>query len=315
MTDNYVNPKKSGKRLMGLVAGIVLLLLLVIVGMNSFFTISEGFVAAVYTFNRLESVETATGVHFKVPFVQDVTQIDVREQSIEVPQNAYTRDTQTVENLVVKVNYSLNVSQIAQIIQETGVSFVYDKIIEPNVLSITRNTIGQYAADALIENRAEIAQAIQSQLDSIFASKGVTLSAFTIQNIDFEDSFEEAVRRKVEAEQKALEAQNQTREKEELGKQQVIAAQAEADAIKAKAEAEAYSIRTKAEAEAYAVEVINDQLMGNPDYIQYLYAIGWNGQLPMVQGEGASPIIDIRGLQTQTRAPVAALPATPAPEN
>lgn len=316
MSETVVPKRSNRKWLKWLVLAAIVIILLSILGSSAVYTVSEGFVAAKYTFSKLDSIVTTAGMHLKIPFVQTVSMIDVREQSIAIEQNAYTRDTQTVEVLAVKINYRLNVAHLEQIIQETGVYDVFDKIIEPNVLSVTRNTIGQYAADALIEHRAEISQSIQDQLTGRFAENGVTLIAFTIQNIDFENSFEEAVRRKVEAEQKALEAQNQTREKEELGKQQVIQAQAEADAIKAKADAESYGIKARAEAEAFAVEIINRQLVGSPDYIQYLYVTQWNGQLPMVQGSDASPIIDLRDYQEASAARAAATPAptvTPTP--
>ncbi len=271
----------------------VLVFAALVVGGNSFYTVPEGQSAALYTFGKLDGVVASSGVHFKAPFVQNTKLIDMREQSIEVPQNAYTKDTQTVENLITKVNYRLDASRIDSLIREVGVEFVYDKLVLPSVLSITRNTIGQYTADELIGHRAEVTQKIQDQLIERLTGRGITLTAFTIQNIDFEDSFEAAVRRKVEAEQKALEAQNQTKEKQELAKQEVISAQAEADAMKAKANAEAYAIRAKAEAEAFAVESIERKLSDAPAYIDYLKATRWDGRLPYVQG-GATPVLDLR---------------------
>ncbi len=290
------------------VIGIVVLAGVIVVA-NSVYTVSEGYTAALFTLGKLDGLESRAGLHFKVPFVQSVSMIDVKEKSIEVPQNAYTKDTQTVENLVVKVNYRLDTAQLDSVIREIGVSNVLGTIVEPNVYAVTRNTIGQYTADALIASRAEITQSIHDELLRRFDGKGVVLMGFTIQNIDFEDSFEAAVRRKVEAEQKALEAQNQTKEKQELAKQQVISAQAEADAIKAKADADAYAIEAKAKAEALAMEVLNKQLAQNPAYIDYLKVTLWNGQLPLVDGGDAASIIDMRDLQTTAPAKTTSPPA------
>lgn len=264
---------------------IVLVVAVAIVGSQSFYQVPEGYVAALYQFGKLSSVEATTGLRMKVPFVQSVRLIDVKEQSKEMVQNAYTKDTQTVENLIVKVNYRLNVAEVESVIKNIGVDMVEDKIIIPNVYAITRNAIGQYTADELIAHRSEVTQKIHDQLSEVFEGKGLTLVSFTIQNIDFEDSFEAAVRRKVEAEQKALEAQNRTKEEEELARQEVIRAQAEADAI-----------RARAEAEAFAIEVINAQLSNSPHYVEYLTATKWNGQLPLVTGTQGGQMLDISAL-------------------
>lgn len=296
-----------------IIPAVALLLIAVVLVSASLYTVDEGYIAAVYTMGKLDSLQSQAGLHFKTPFIQTVSMIDVKEQSVEVPQNAYTKDTQTVENLVVKINYRLDTAQLENTIREIGVSKVYTTIIEPNVYAVTRNAIGQYAADELIGHRSEITQLIYDELIRRFEGKGVVLMAFTIQNIDFEDSFEAAVRRKVEAEQKALEAQNQTKETEELGKQQVIKAQAEADAIKATADAEAYAIRAKAEADAKAMEMLNEQLRQNPNYIEYLKVTLWDGQLPVVDG-GSTPIIDLRDMDIdQTPQATAPAAATPTP--
>lgn len=264
---------------------LVVAVALIIVGTQSFVQIPEGYVAAMYQFGKLDKVETASGLRFKTPFVQNARLIDVKEQSKEIVQNAYTKDTQTVENLIVKVNYRLNIAEVENVIKTIGVDMVEDKVIIPNVYAITRNTIGQYTADELIAHRSEVTQTIQEQLTEIFEGKGITLVSFSILNIDFEDSFEAAVRRKVEAEQSALEAQNRTKEEEELARQVVIRAQAEAD-----------STRAKAEADAYAIEVINQQLSSSPHYVDYLKATRWDGKLPLITGAGDGQMLDVSGL-------------------
>ena len=98
---------------------------------------------------------------------------------------------------------------------------------------------------------------VEKELRSSLAKNGITVTAFNIESIDFEDAFEQAVRLKVEAEQQALRAQNETALKEEEAKQRVIAAEAEAE-----------SQKIAAEAEAYAIELIQKQLSSSPQYIQ-----------------------------------------------
>ncbi len=80
--------------------------------------------------------------------------------------------------------------------------------------------------------------------------------------------------------------QNKTAEREEEAKQQVIAAQAEAD-----------SQKIKADAEAYAIEAVQKQLAESPNYIEYLKITQWDGVLPQAIGTEVNPFIP---LETQT---------------
>ena len=104
----------------------------------------------------------------------------------------------------------------------------------------------------------------------------------SIVNIDFDDSFEEAVRAKVVAEQEALKAQNKTKEKEEQAKQTVIEAQAQAD-----------SNRLIADSEAYAIEKIQEALEKNPQYIELEKIKKWDGKLPQAMGNEINPFISM----------------------
>ena len=77
-----------------------------------------------------------------------------------------------------------------------------------------------------------------------------------------------------------------TKEKEELARQQVIEAQAQADSEKIKADAQAYSI-----------EVIQEQLNQSPEYIEYQKVQRWDGKLPQVMGENVNPFVSMNAAQ------------------
>lgn len=260
----------------------VAVVLVAIVGYSSFATIPEGYIGLRYQFGKIVDVNTEAGLHFKVPFVEQVVLVDVREQVFELTTTAYTSDTQTVEALNLKVNYVVTKSNAAELQRSVGISNVSDKLIMPRVNTILKNEIGQYRAEDLVQNRNALQEHVERELSKQLADYGVQVISLSIVNIDFDDSFEEAVRAKVVAEQEALKAQNKTKEKEEQAKQTVIEAQAEAD-----------SNRLIADSEAYAIEKIQEALEKNPQYIELEKIKKWDGKLPQAMGNEINPFVSL----------------------
>ncbi len=272
------------KKKITLVVVAVVVVLVVFFGLNSFVTIPEGYVGLRYRWGKIVDVQSEAGLHFKLPFIENVVKVDAREQVFSITTTAYTKDSQTVEALELKVNYILNKSQIIELQRSVGISNASDKLILPQVNTILKNEIGQYRAEELIQNRNNIQEKIEENLRNQISSYGIEVMSLSIVNIDFDDSFEEAVRAKVVAEQDALKAQNKTKEIEEQAKQIVIEAQAQAD-----------SNRLIADAEAYAIDTIADALKQNPDYIELEKIKKWDGALPQAMGNEVNPFISITG--------------------
>lgn len=232
-------------------------------------TIPEGHLGVKMQFGKIVDDSVPAGLTLKIPFVQTIRKIDTREQVYEVTTNAYTKDTQTVEGLKIKLNYIYDKGALSDIIRNIGVENIETKIIIPHVNSSLKNAIGRYKAEDLVQNRSLVQEEVEASLTANLRASGIIVQSFHIENIDFEDSFEQVIRAKVEAEQEALRVQNETVKKEEEAKQRVIAAQAEAD-----------SIKVVAEAEAYKVEVINQAMADNPEYVKLMLAEKWDGHWP-----------------------------------
>ena len=212
--------------------------------------------------------------------------MDIRKQMYEMSTNAYTMDTQTVENIQSKLNYIYDRAELSNIIRNIGIDNVESKLLIPQMQSIMKNEIGQYKAEDLVQNRTSVQESIESKLRESLAQSGIVVVSFAIENLDFEDGFEEAIRAKVVAEQDALKMQNKTKEKEELARQTVI-----------EAEAEAESQKIKADAEAYAIEAIQEQLRQSPEYIELQRVQKWDGKFPQVMGDGVNPFVMLDGTE------------------
>ena len=280
-TENNNNKKDKGdfKGKIVIIAVIVVVALILI--FNSFSVVNEGFIGVEYRFGKIVNSSLTAGLNFHIPFIEEIRPVDIREQVYEVETDAYTSDTQTVDQLKLKLNYCYDGSRLPEIIRSIGVDNVVSKLLVPNVAKISKDEIGKVKAEDLVQNRSTVQNAIYESLKETLEGQGVVVSAFAIENISFDDAFEQSIQAKVIAAQDALKMQNKTAEREEEAKQKVIAAQADAD-----------SQKIKADAEAYAIEAVQKQLQNSPNYIDYMKIQNWDGKLPAAVGD-VNPFVAI----------------------
>ena len=236
------NGEKGGKKFGFWALIIVITLAVLILIFNSFTVVNEGYIGVKYQFGKIVSSDLSAGLNMHMPFIEEIQQVDTREQIYSVQTDAYTSDTQTVDNLGLKLNYYYDGTKLPEIIRTIGISNVETKLLVPNVAKISKDEIGRVKAEDLVQNRSDVQNAIYESLKKTLEPQGIIVTAFAIENLAFEDAFEQSIQAKVIAAQDALKMQNKTAEREEEAKQKVIAAQAEADSQKIKADAEAYSI-------------------------------------------------------------------------
>ena len=282
--DNIPRYQEAGKKLGRRLLLVLLAAALVALGSASFTIIEEGYIGVKYQFGKIVDDSLSAGLNFKVPFVETIRQVDVREQMYQMDANAYTKDTQTVEGIQTKLNYVYDRGELSNIIRNVGINNVESKLLIPQMQSIVKNEIGQYKAEDLVQNRTTVQESIEDKLRESLGQSGIIVVSFAIENLDFEDGFEEAIRAKVVAEQEALKMQNKTKEKEELARQMVIEAQAEAE-----------SQKIRADAEAYAIEAIQKQLQQSPEYIELQRVQKWDGKYPQVMGNSVNPFVALNG--------------------
>lgn len=272
----------DGKKVGVIVFICVLAVAALIVLFNCFSIVNEGFIGVKYTFGKITEDNLSPGLNFCIPFVEEIRQVDIREQIYSVTEDAYTSDTQTVQELKMKLNYRYDSAKLSDIIRNVGIDNVESKLLVQNVAKIAKNEIGKVKAEELVQSRSDVQQKIQDELKETLAPSGIIVVSFAIENMSFDDAFEASIQAKVIAAQDALKMENKTKEKEEEAKQIVIAAQAEAD-----------SKKLEADADAYAIEVVQKQLESSPNYIDYLKITNWDGSLPQIIGDGVNPFVSL----------------------
>ncbi len=272
--------KPEGKKYGKFVIIAIIIFLLIVVLFNSFSIVNEGYIGVKYRFGAITRADMTAGLNMHIPFIEEIVQVDTREQVYAVTTDAYTSDTQSVQSLQLKLNYCYDSAKLSNIIRNIGIANVETKLLVPNVQKVAKDSIGKVKAEQLVQSRADVTAEIQNSLTEILSEYGIVVTAFAIENLNFDTAFEESIQAKVIAEQDALKMEYKTKAIAEEGKQTVIAAQAEAD-----------SKKIAAEAEAEAIRLIQEELANSPNYTEYLKVERWNGVLPQVVSDGINPFV------------------------
>jgi prohibitin 2 len=220
------------------------------------------------------------GIHFLVPFQDDIVQMEVRTLKYDKDTRSASKDLQSVETTVT-VNYHPDKERVHVLYKEIGLDYE-NRVIQPAIEETVKQVTANYNAEELITKRPLVKADIESAIRDRLNQFDVVTDVISITDFEFSALFNKAIESKVEAEQNALRAEN------DLRRIEVEARQHEAEAIGI---ANANIAESKGEAEAIAI--INQALSENPNYLEWLKIQSWDGVLPLVVGEGGTPFIQI----------------------
>ena len=225
-----------------------------------FTVVKAGHTGVVLTFGAVEENVFDEGLHFKMPLVQTVVQMNNRTQKVETEGSASSKDLQVI-SYVVAVNYHVKSESSASLYQNVGKDYS-TVIIVPAIQESIKAVTAQFTAEELITKRQTVGEQIKVALSEKINSYGIEVEIFNIVNFDFSEEFNAAVEAKQTAQQQALKAQQDL----------------------ARIEVEAQQKITQAEAEAESIRLIQEALSKSPDYVDYVKWNKWDGKLPEVMG-------------------------------
>ncbi len=266
----------------GVAIGIVILILIGVVAFASVKIVDAGHRGVLLHWNAVDLTQPPLdeGLHFVVPFQDEVVDVEVRTLKYEKNTRSASKDLQTVETTVT-VNYHPDKEAVHRLYKNLGLDYE-NRVIQPAIEETVKQVTANYNAEELITKRPLVKQDIESSIRDRLNQFEVVTEVISITDFEFSPLFSQAIESKVEAEQKALKAEN------DLRRIEVEAKQREANAIGI---ANANIAEAKGESEAIAI--INKALAENPNYLEWLKTQAWDGKLPLVVGEGGTPFIQI----------------------
>jgi regulator of protease activity HflC (stomatin/prohibitin superfamily) len=273
-------------------AVIAVVLLGVLVVFLSYYTVPEGYRGVIIRTGAVAGVANP-GLGFKIPFLDSVIDMSVQTQRADFPDvSAYSRDIQLSVSEVT-VNFRLQAESVGRVYSEVGVDYA-NRLLAPRLPKRFKEVVGRYAAAEIVNNRTKLSEEIETLLRDDMAEFGVAVEDVQITNIDFSDTYEQAVEATAKAEADVKRARQELEQVKVDAQRQVAEAEARAQAVKLAADAEAYQIRAKGEAEAAAIGARGKALVANPRLVELIAAEKWDGRLPTTQVPGSAlPFISV----------------------
>lgn len=255
---------------------VVIAVVAVVLLVNSIAVVDAGHTGVVVTMGKVNEGTLQEGLHFKIPFVQDVVIIDNRIRKLEVNTEAFSKDLQSV-NTTLAINYRVDTAKSDSIYKNIGADYE-SVLVTPAVNEVLKAITATYTAEQSVTNRQLISDGLVTGLNEKLNDIGLYITDVNIIDFDFSEAFITAI------------------EEKQVAQQQLLKAETEKKTKITNAEAEAEAIKIKADAEAKANETVGKSL--TQLIIENKKIEKWNGVLPKVTG-GSGTIIDIGDVDKQ----------------
>ncbi|MGN1147278.1 MAG: FtsH protease activity modulator HflK [Lachnospiraceae bacterium] len=255
-------------KLVGIIAGILVVLILVF---DSTYQIGEQEQAVLITFGKASPV-TEPGLHFKIPFIQQVKKVNTTIQGFSIGYDQATNTSNEDESLMITSDYNfVNVDFFVEYRFSDPVKAVFASEEPVNILknismSCIRTVIGSYPVDdVLTTGKNEIQAAIKEMILQRLETQDIGIQ---LVNITIQDS--EPPTAEVMEAFKAVETAKQGKETSinnanKYRNEQIPSAEAQADAIIQEAEAQKTARINEATAQVARFNAMYEEYIKNPE--------------------------------------------------
>ena len=238
---------------------IILCALLVLVALNSFYTVQENQFACIVRFSEIISTTDTAGLHFKVPFIDTISYFSKATQFYDIPPSEVL--TSDKQNMTADCYVLWRIEDPKKFYQTLGTTTAAEQRLNATTYNELKTVMGTLAQADIInmEDGAErnaIYEGINAKVDAQAKTYGITVEDVKIKRFDLPQSNENAVYSRMISERNQM-AEKYTADgnyeasiiRNDVDKQvSIIVSNAEAEAAKLEAEGEAEYMRMLAEA-------------------------------------------------------------------
>jgi len=149
--------------------------------------------------------ETPPGLYFRFWPISDRIYYDVTVKQINFQFSAYSIDAQNVQGWVT-IQYQLNAAEDISVAEQYDTISMLEQKLQSIMMQETQNVIALKSAMEIVETRAFLSQEIHSRLAEIAPQFSVSITAVTLEGLQFSAAFEHAVEQRMIAEQEMMQA-------------------------------------------------------------------------------------------------------------
>lgn len=293
-----------------IVVGMIVLVFGLIVAGLAYTPVKHGTVALVTRFGGLTGSVFEPGLHWRIPFVEQVVIIPTVVQSYETSDDPMSstadyRDhpvtAQTVDGQQITVKYTVLFrvpsGEAVNIVQNIGrPQEVVENVVKAHSRNLTRLWAQSHTAEELYSGEGifDYEDTVRDTLEHEFEKYGVFLDDFLVRKIDFDVEYINAIEQQQIAQEAIETAKYQSEAAEYEKERQIRLAEADAERTKLLAVADAERQRLLASAEAYSIEIRGEALQDFPEVVQWEFVRNLqNVQWGILPGDGITPFLPL----------------------
>ena len=238
---------------------ILILVIALLAGMNSMFTVRENEYACTVRFEKIISTTDEAGLHFKIPFIDNVKYFTKATQLYDIPPSEVL--TSDKQNMTVDCYILWSISDPKLFYQTLTTTANAEQRLDALTYNELKTVMGTLAQSDIINmedgaKRNEIYENISSDVDALAATYGIHVEDVKIKQFDLHESNLNAVYNRMISERNQM-AEKYTADgnyeasiiRNDVDKQvNIIVSDAKAEAAKLEAEGEAEYMRLLAAA-------------------------------------------------------------------
>jgi regulator of protease activity HflC (stomatin/prohibitin superfamily) len=300
---------KSGIKYTAIAGAVFVGLVSLSAALGSFYTIQDGRVGVLNHLGKYDDDEKMPGWHWKLPFIQDVIEMDAKLQTVnykynnggygKISEGLYVMPRISIldnKNLPIGIDITIQYipvkEDMSDILRTYGPNYL-EKKINAVVRDVVRDVASGYNAENIAKDRGVIGEQMKVKLDEEFANLPFILNAVALRAIDLPEIVDKKIKEVQEAKQEEQRLEMKEKQAtvnkriaiikaEQVEQQKIIEARGQAQALLEVATAEAEAIRMKGES-----------LKQNPEVIQLNAVQQWDGILPKFTGGNVIPFINV----------------------
>ena len=186
------------------IVGALIGLFVLFLVLGGFTIIDSGEMGMIFRFGRYQYSITE-GLNFKVPFIDDVDKVSIRDRNFNSKIEISSKDMQTIiiESTLV---WAYDPDKLGDVYKAYKYK-VEEIVVKPTVYEIINSVCASYPIEKFVESREEISKKILNAVVEKTAGTGIIVKRFFITNHDFSDEYNKAIENKKVAEQESLTAQ------------------------------------------------------------------------------------------------------------
>ena len=269
---------KKSKRIMP--ACIIIGVAVFVVGC-CFTIVPTGYTGVRTTFGQVSKNIVPQGFNLKVPFVQTIELVNNKQQDTKIVAQVWGESSEKIPVYATEITVTFQVESGRSAWIFSNVTDTKDLITQSLVSSAIKSAMVELpASEVTVRSKIEplVKEELADSIDEKYGSDTISVLKVVIDQMDFEESYNNAISDKSIAMQR--QAQQEIENNTAIAK-----AEADKKVAIANAEAEAEATRIAAEAEAAANKLIAESL--TDEILKSKFYEKWDGKLPSVMGDNA----------------------------